>query len=497
MKKLMLFAIALMAITIGCKNKGQTAEAEEKDSLATAVDSLIAEDNTPLPMFLMQQDEGKYLLMLYWANIEEPQKTDDNADWFDEWHQSWALQDMFRRNAEAYTNLITDKGVVKVKFVDEVLKDPDGNTPSIGEIHGRDDIPSLCARYEFVNPKDAKGRYVDLVVTDSYLETRQRLDIDYVEASWSKPKPLPEAVAKQLEQKYGMKIERMRLCATIGQDYLWGSVQFKGEYKDAPKDKYNQDSKSALALDVLVKGDEVFVNEEIGYYDPEYGPTWNADDGGEYVGCDITAAFEGPRGVELFYRRLAPESTAVGMFTISDNKLVRLNYETYHNMIDEEIPVWKKDIAQMETIYHAHEDGDKDVRLTKWSHCFIDYQNEWIWLRDKDDKNGAFFIRDNDKFTLVAIENPKLKPSRAEKDGICYLKLAGPAGGPSWQQEIHAFQNGKRIWTLNVLEVEGELSGCSLDGQDISVDEGRAYLESVPDGSEIYAWFKDIDSKEN
>lgn len=491
MKKLMLLAICLMVLTTGCKNKGQAAGAEEKDSI-NVVDSIIAEDDTPLPMFLMHCDEGKYMLMLYWANIEEPQKTEDNADWYDEWHQSWALQDMFRRNAVAYTNLITDDGIVKVKFVDEVLKDPDGNTPSIGEIHGRDDIPSLCARYEYVNQKDEKGHLGGIVVTDSYLESRQRLDIDYVQSSWDKPKPLPETAVKQLEQKYGMKIERMCLYANIGKDYLWGSVQFKGEYKDAPKDKYNQDGKSALALDVLIKGDEVFVNEEIGYYDEQYGPTWNADDGGEYVGCDIMAAFEGPKGIEICYRRSAPESTAVGMFYLRDDKLIRLNYETYHNMIDEEIPVWKKDIAVMDKLYHADEMGDKDVELTKWSHCVVDYENEWIWLRDKDDKNGAFFIRDNDKFKLIAIENPTLQPSRAEKDGIYYLKLAGPAGGPSWQQEIHAFQNGKCIWKLNVFEVEGELSGCYLNDREISIDEGRAYLEAVPEGKEIYAWFKDI-----
>ena len=179
-----------------------------------------------------------------------------------------------------------------------------------------------------------------------------------------------------------------------------------------------------------------------------------------------------------------------------DNKLIELEYECFHSLIDEEIPVWKKDLAAMDKMYHADEMGDKNVKLTKWAHCYIDYNNEWIWMRDKDDKNGAFFIRKDDTFTLIAIENPRLRPSRCENNGINYLKLAGPAGGPSWQQEIHAFQNGKRIWKLNVLEVEGEINDCSLNGKTISKEEGKTYLAKIPQGNEITAYFKDIDSKE-
>ena len=139
----MLLAICAMAVMISCKNKGQTAPADGNDSLSAVVDSIIEEnDSTPLPMFLIGND-GQYMCMLYWANIEEPQRTEDDEDYFDTWHKSWELQDKFRRNAAQYTTLVTSKGVVKVKFVDEVLKDPDGNTPSIGEIHGREGIPSL------------------------------------------------------------------------------------------------------------------------------------------------------------------------------------------------------------------------------------------------------------------------------------------------------------------------------------------------------------------
>jgi hypothetical protein len=74
--------------------------------------------------------------------------------------------------------------------------------------------------------------------------------------------------------------------------------------------------------------------------------------------------------------------------------------------------------------------------------------------------------------------------------------LAGPAGGPSWQREIHAFKNGKRIWKLNVLEVEGKIDECSLNEKDISNEEGKAYLDMVPEGEEITAFFKEINPKE-
>jgi len=200
--------------------------------------------------------------------------------------------------------------------------------------------------------------------------------------------------------------------------------------------------------------------------------------------------------LELCYTHSAPESFVIGMLFPRGNQLVELEYECFHTLIDEDIPIWKKDLAVMDKMYHADEMGEKDVVLTKWSHCFIDYDNEWLWLRDKDDKNGAFFIRKDGKFLLVAIENPRLRPSKCEKDGISYLKLAGPAGGPSWQREIHAFQNGKRIWKLNVLEVEGVINECSLNGKRISNAEGKAYLDKVPEGQEISSYFKDIDSKE-
>lgn len=493
MKKVLFSAICVMAVLFSCKNQGQTTSDASNDSVdVEEVDEAIVEtnDTTPLPMFLMGCDK-KYSQMLYWAELEEPKKDPEYAEYFDAWHSSWALQEMFRRNRANYTNLLVDDDkFVKIKYVDEVLKDPDGNTPSIGERHGREEIPSLCARFD-VGKHDGC-----IIVTDSYLESRKLMPVKFFEYQWGKEKPLPAEVVKQLGEKYGMKVERSVLLCKIGDDYTYGTIQFKGAYKNAPKDKYDPDRQSALALDVLVKGDKVIVNEQLGYYDPDYGATWNADDEGLYVGCDPLAAFEGPNGLEICYMRNAPESSTVGMFFEQEDKLLEREYECYHNMIDEEIPVWKKDFETMRKMYYADEMGDKDVKLTKWSHCYIDYDNEWIWLSDEDESNGAFFTRKDGKFTLIAIENPNLQPSESEKNGIHYLKLAGPAGGPSWQQEIHAFKDGKRIWKLNVLEVEGEINGCSLNDKEISIEEGAKYLDQVPEGEGIHAWFRAIDGEQ-
>ena len=121
MKKLMLVAICAMAVMISCKNKGQTAPADSNDSLNAVIDSIIEEnDTTPLPMFLIGND-SKYMQMLYWADVEEPKKGDDDDDYFEASHKRWELQEMFRRNAALYTNLIVggDK-ITKVKFIDEV-----------------------------------------------------------------------------------------------------------------------------------------------------------------------------------------------------------------------------------------------------------------------------------------------------------------------------------------------------------------------------------------
>ena len=87
MKKLMIVALCATALMFSCKNKGKVEGPTKADTLAAVIDSIIEEaDTTPMPMFLMNTDEEGYLQMLYWSNIEEPQKTEDSEQWFDVAH---------------------------------------------------------------------------------------------------------------------------------------------------------------------------------------------------------------------------------------------------------------------------------------------------------------------------------------------------------------------------------------------------------------------------
>ena len=500
MKKLMLLAICAMAVMISCKQKGQTAPADSTDSVTAVIDSIIEEnDTTPMPMFLMGED-AQYALMLYWSNIEEPKKNEEYPEYFEAEHQRWALQDMFRRNKEQYTNMLMDDKFVKIKFIDEVLKDPDGDLPSTGEIH-RKEIPSLCARFDFANPKDKKKtdygyNWGTVIVTDAYLQSRKLLPIKSFEHEWDKEDPLPATVVKQLEQRYGMQAMRSELMCNIGDSCQYGSIQFKGEYKNGPKEGYDEERKCALALDVLICGDKIYANEQYGYMFSETDYSWNADDEGRYVGCNLLAAFEGPKGLELCYYRGAPESSTVGMFYLRNSKLIEHEYECYHNMVDEQPPVWRSDIAEMRRLYLANDPQEhKGTQLTKYGHCFIDYDNEWLWMRDSLDQHGAFYLRKDGKLQLIAVETPRLKPTRMEKGGIYYLQLSGSAGGPATYAEIHAFKDGRQIETFTVLSIYGEIDECSLNGKTISKEAGQAWLDKLPKPMEINVYFQDADKK--
>ena len=504
MKKLMVFAVCVMAVMIGCKNKGQTDGADAKDSLEAIIDSIIEEnDTTPLPMFLIGND-GEYMQMLYFTNLKEPdqKKYEEECgtlEGFEPWHKRWELQEMFRRNAAQYTNMLLENKITKIKFIDEVLKDPDGEEPSTGEIHARPEIPALCARFDFVNPKEKRSDlgWGVVICTDSYLNSRKMLDMKSCQKSdYTYPK-LPAEVVKQLEKEYGMKVKSTMKSCIIGDRYTMGAVEFEGEYKNAPKDKHDPDRKYALALEVLLDSGKVYKMEQLGYYDEQYGCAWNAEADG-YIPNDLAAAFEGPKGLELCYTHGAPESFGVGMIYLRDGKMIEHEYEFFHSMVDEEMPVWKSDLAMMENIFEANRTSDEHVELVKWAHCYIDYHNEWIWLRDKDDKNGAFFIRKDDgKIKLVAVEDPRHVPSKAEKDGMYYLKFAGHAGGPATLQDIYAFNGeGKQLWKLSVLEVYGEISEAYLNEKEITVGEGQTYLNQVPEGKEITAFFKEYKVKE-
>ena len=485
MKKLLLVAVCAMAVMMSCKNKGQNAEAEGADSDSVAVDSVLAEmpDTAPRPMFLYIQDK-EHMQVVYWMT-SAPKEDDYSETDFSKVRGRWALQQIFRRNAAKYTNLLKgDKSVVAIKYIDEVLKNPDGGDLFPSELHGRPEIPAPGARFAMQDPKlyrsDLEGFRV--IVCDEYLQSRKVLKITDVSN-----KPMPQEVVKKLEKKYGMKAERSVVSCNIEGGYVYGAIQFKGEYKNAPKfpGEDNQKIAKALALEVLVKGDSISVLEQIGTLYPGEGPTWNADDGGEYFPNGICAAFEGPKGLELCYVHGAPESIEVGMLFPRGEKLEEQIYECYHSMIDEEIPVWKKDIAEMNKLFQEKGSEDKGGKLTKWAHVWMGDDVEWIHMADKDEQHGAIFIRKNGKIQLIKVEEPNNKALHLWLNGISYLKFARPAGGPTWYTEIFGYKDGKQVEKFNMLEVEGEIDECQLNGKNITHEEGRAYVEKFADAKPL------------
>jgi hypothetical protein len=164
-------------------------------------------------------------------------------------------------------------------------------------------------------------------------------------------------------------------------------------------------------------------------------------------------------------------------------------------MIDEEIPVWKADFAKMKELYRdAAAKEDKDVELTKWAHCYIDSSNEWIWLRDSLDQRGAFFIRKDGQFRLVALETPQLKPKEMNRNyNVYYLCLSSPEDGMTVRTQVFAFKDGEQIEEFSALKVNGIFTECRMNGKTISPAEGKAYLDKLPEQGDITAYFSNIE----
>jgi hypothetical protein len=352
----------------------------------------------------------------------------------------------------------------------------------------------MGARFAFANDKDYSKNFgsMNVVVHDTYLKTRKQLGTKDVSGSVKK---MPQEVIKKLEKQYGMKAERSEITCKFGENYVFGIVQFKGEWKNAPKLAGEDNMKKALALEVLVDGDSVYAVEKGGYYDPASGPSWNADDDGEYLPSYICAAFEGPDGLELCYVHGAPESITVGMLLLRDGKLIDKEYECYHSMYDEELPVWKKDFAEMRKLFQQKASVNKNVVLSKWAHIWLD-ENEWIRLHDSEDQYGGIFLRKDGKIHLIAVETPDRHATKMEVGNVTYLRLSGAAGETSVFTEIFGFKDGKQVEHFTMKESFGEIEECTLNGKPYSKEQGGAYADRLPQGTEIPTYWKEIEDDE-
>lgn len=493
-RNLSFIVVSVLAVMAGCTNKGQTASGADNDSLA--VDSLngaVAEmrDTTPQPVFLYYFDP-EHMQVVYWTDAKEPDRDwyDKNgmSEYFADAHKTWEQFDAYRRNAAGYTlMLVNDMKSVPIRCIGEQLKNPDGEDLFPGELHSRKTIPSPGMKYALVNLKDSlRGEYfADLyvIVHDDYMKTHKRLATK-LESPFDAGKPLPAAVIKELEEQYDMKTQRSELTYTIGDRYKYGILQFK------PK------GKKVFALEVVTDGDKVYSIPVEGQYDEQdMNSTWNVDDGGEYASSGIGAAFEGPDGLEFTFEHRAPESATVGMFRLRDGKFERETLEVYHQLVDESRPLWKKDIATLRKLYLDNDPHEnKNYQLTKYRWIDIDDDfNEELWMRDKDDKHGAFFTVKDDHIQLIGVETDKLHPSFTQvRDGKGWLCISGSAGGPAVFSQIFELKQSQVIHRMTALEVYGELDECTFDGKPFAKDKAADYIQSLPVPRDPYLYWAEI-----
>ena len=444
----------------GCTNKGQTAGGADNDSLAVdSLDGAVAEvcDTTPQPVFLYYFDPD-HMQVVYWTDAKEPDRAyyekHDMSEYFADAHKAWEQFDAYRRNAAGYTQmLVGDMKSVPIRCIGEQLKNPDGEDLFPGELHSRKTIPSPGMKYALVNLKDSlRGEHfaeLYVIVHDDY-----------------------------------MKTQRSELTYTIGDRYKYGILQFK------PK------GKKVFALEVVTDGDKVYSIPVEGQYDEQdMNSTWNVDDGGEYASSGIGAAFEGPDGLEFTFEHRAPESATVGMFFLRNGKLERQTLEVYHQLIDESRPLWKKDIATLRKLYLDNDPHEnKYYKLTKYRWIDIDDDfNEELWMRDKDDKHGAFFTVKDDHIQLIGVETDKLHPSFTQvRAGKGWLRIAGSAGGPAVFSQIYELKKSEVIHRMTALEVYGEFDECTFDGKPFAKDKAADYIKSLPVPRDPYLYWAEI-----
>ena len=129
-------------------------------------------------------------------------------------------------------------------------------------------------------------------------------------------------------------------------------------------------------------------------------------------------------------------------------------------MVDEQEPLWNKEIAEMQKLYLKESEARKDCPLKKFN--FIDIDNDGIdevWMRDKDENIGALFTFKDRKPQLICIETEKMKASfNRSNDGRGSVKISGPAGGSSYATELYVLKKSQVVERFFMMEVEGEIT---------------------------------------
>lgn len=265
----------------------------------------------PVPLYVrMSPDEGEVVQVVYWTGVDEPDK-DNGADFY----ESWRVQNALRQNKEHYTKVLgMTPELGDAKALDEVLTDENDLGMLRSPLHPMEGMKVKLANNRVLGDHLSDGYCFTTLwlLSDEYLEHRERLPLKHVK------KAMPANIVAQMEQKYGVKAVRSALTNEMG-DYRTGFIQFqpKGEVE--------------LAVELLMCGDDVWVWENEGRFDPDDTSVWNVDDGGDYLPNCYDGAFVGPDGIELLFTHNAPESTAMGWMTIKGDKLVEHEIIGYYN----------------------------------------------------------------------------------------------------------------------------------------------------------------------
>ncbi|MBP5759436.1 MAG: hypothetical protein J6W45_08560, partial [Bacteroidales bacterium] len=455
--KNILLAIAATAVVAACHNGQQPAASTDDTLLADDTPEEVV-DTTPMPMFLYYHNPDN-MQVVFWISLAKPDEPDAN----------WDLQQRTRSIAAQYTKLLLPTGkFANVKFIGEQTKDPDGGDLEVFALH-HDYAPSAGLNYAIENTKEDKainyGGTMLVLVTDEYLESHKTLAVKDLS---SRQKNMPKTEVKKLEKQYGMKAIRSTVTSEFDGGYSFGSVQFK------PK------GDKVLALDVLACGDSVYSIEEWGHYDNAEGPTWNVDDGGEYLPSHILAAFEGPNGIDLCYIHGAPESTVTGWMTLRNGQFEDFEVGQFYNWIDEPMPFWKKDLAKLQKILEKHDPMFKNIKMTKWTYVWIDNDDvREIWLHSDDEEYGAIFSLKGEP-QLLCTEQGNNK-ARLYQGAVV---VSGGCGSGCFNMEVVTLKDSRKGDRLELMRNTAPDNSVSseeyrLNGKIIDKSEGEKFIQQA------------------
>ena len=159
-------------------------------------------------------------------------------------------------------------------------------------------------------------------------------------------------------------------------------------------------------------------------------------------------------------------------------------------MIDEQTPLWKKDIAQMRKLFAASSKGT----LTKYQFLYLDDDNiEEIWMRSKDDKYGAIFTFKDRKPQLIATEDDKTGIAFYQGNGKGAIQITSENGNFK-TTKLYVIKGSQLIERFSMQDLDGEITDSKLNGKTLTKWEAADYLDKTPSNEyKTYPYWIDIE----